>query len=51
MYITIYGYTNFKLYIRSHAQSSYDYVVVGNLDQVLPAAPTYSGVKAHTRSK
>ena len=51
MYITISGYTNFKLYIRSNAEGSYDYVVVGNLDQVLPASPTSTGVKAHTSSK
>jgi hypothetical protein len=32
MYIDIIGYTDFKFYVRSYAESSYDYVVVSNLD-------------------
>ncbi len=33
MMITIVGYSNFKLYIRSYAESSYDYVMVSKLDK------------------
>jgi hypothetical protein len=32
MYITISGYSDFTLYIRSYAESSYDYVMVSHLD-------------------
>lgn len=44
MYIDIDGYETFKLYIRSHAESSYDYVMVGALDK----APTTSSNYANT---
>ena len=47
MYITIEGFTEFSLYIRSYAESSYDYVVVGNLDAT-SISRTTSNVKAHT---
>lgn len=33
MYIDIEGYTSFKFYIRSNAESSYDFVRVGTLDK------------------
>lgn len=52
MYIDIDGYTNFKLYIRSYAESSYDYVMVSQLDKTLAYNSSYSDttlVKAHTR--
>ena len=52
MYINIDGYTNFKLYIRSYAESSYDYVMVSQLDKTLTYNSSYSDttlVKAHTR--
>ena len=52
MYIDINGYTNFKLYIRSYAESSYDYVMVSQLDKTLTYSSSYSNttlVKAHTR--
>ena len=50
MYITISGYSNFKLYIRSYAESSYDYVMVSQLDKTLTYSTTSSNsnVKAHT---
>ena len=38
--ITIDGYENFKLYVRSYAQSYYDYVVVSNLDCTLSNGTT-----------
>ncbi len=47
MYITIVGYTEFTLYIRSYGESSYDYAVVGNLDATTITRTT-TGVKAHT---
>ena len=53
MYIDINGYTNFKLYIRSYAESSYDYVMVSQLDKTLAYNTSYNDtalVKAHTRS-
>ena len=52
MYITINGYLNFKLYIRSDAESSWDYVMVSQLDKILSYNSSYSNtslVKAHTR--
>lgn len=52
MYINIDGYNNFKLYIRSYAESSYDYVMVSQLDKTLTYNSSYSDttlVKAHTR--
>ena len=35
MYIDIVGYNTFKLYVRSHAESTYDYVMVSQLDQTI----------------
>ena len=54
MYIDIFGYTNFKLYIRSYAESNYDYIMVSQLDQNINNNTSYSNttlVKAHTRGK
>ena len=54
MYINIDGYTNFKFYIRSYAESNYDYVMVSQLDKTLAYNTSYSDgtlVKAHTRGK
>jgi hypothetical protein len=48
MFITISGYDTFKFYIRSNAESSCDYVMVGNLDQTLANNTSTSSVKAHT---
>lgn len=52
MYIDIEGYTEFTLYIRSYAESNYDYVMVSQLDQTITGSTSYSNttlVKAHTR--
>lgn len=52
MYIDIVGYTDFDLYIRSYAESSFDYVMVSQLDQTINNNTSYSNstlVKAHTR--
>lgn len=52
MYIDIEGYTNFKLYIRSYAESSFDYVMVSQLDKTITYSTSYSNntlIKAHTR--
>ena len=54
MYIDIEGYTDFDLYIRSNAESSYDYVMVSQLDQTINNNTSYSNttlIKAHTRGK
>ena len=54
MYIDIVGYEAFKFYIRSYAESNYDYVMVSQLDKDINNNTSYSDtslVKAHTRSK
>lgn len=46
------GFTEFDVYIRSYAESNYDYTVIGNLDSTIPTSSTdysNSNVKAHTR--
>lgn len=53
MYITLTGYSTFKLYIRSYAESNCDYVMVSQLDKTITGSSSYSDttlVKAHTRS-
>ena len=51
MSITINKFTEFNLYIRSYAESSYDYVMASVLDGTIDNSTTYSNanVKAHTR--
>jgi hypothetical protein len=52
MYIDISGYNEFSLYIRSYAESNYDYVMVSQLDQNITGSTSYSNttlVKSHTR--
>lgn len=52
MTITISGYSEFTLYIRSYAESNYDYVMVSQLDQTINNNTSYSDtalVKKHTR--
>ena len=52
MYLDIDGYDTFKLYIRSYAESNYDYVMVSQPDQSINNSTSYSDtslVKAHTR--
>lgn len=53
MYIRLNGYTNFRIYIRSYAESSYDYTIAFNADVDVTSLPssTTSGVKASTISK
>lgn len=54
MTITIKGLTEFTCYIRSYAESNYDYVMIGQLDQAITGSSSYSNttlVKAHTRGK
>lgn len=58
MYIKLTGYTAFTIYLRSYAESSYDYALAFNLDTYTPSKPLTSnpstgtsGVKAHTSSK
>lgn len=51
MYIRLVGYTNFRIYIRSYAESNYDYAMAFNPDVDVVSLPSYTttGVKAHTR--
>ncbi len=52
MYITIKDCSSFKMYIRSYAESYYDYVMVSQLDQTITGSTSYNNtslVKAHTR--
>ena len=51
MYIDITGYTEFSFYVRSYAESNYDYVMVSQLDKSITGSTSYSDttlVKAHT---
>ena len=52
MYIDISGYSEFTLYIRSYAESSYDYVMVSELDKTITSGSSTTDttlVKAHTK--
>ena len=40
MYIDIEGYTEFSIYVRSNAESNYDYVIVSELDSTTQKAST-----------
>jgi hypothetical protein len=52
MYIDIVGYETFKFYVRSYAESKYDYVVVSNLDATLTNSTTSgANVKMTTSNK
>ncbi len=50
MYVRISGYDTFKLYIRSYAESSFDYTIAFNADVDVTRNPSSgtTGVKAHT---
>ena len=51
MYITIKDCSSFKMYIRSYAESTHDYVMVSQLDKTINGNTTYNDttlVKAHT---
>lgn len=53
MTITINGFTEFTCYIRSYAEPSFDYVMIGQLDKAITGSSSYSNttmVKAHTRA-
>jgi type IV secretory pathway ATPase VirB11/archaellum biosynthesis ATPase len=43
MYIDIVGYDTFTIYVRSNAESNYDYVTVYNLDSTSSAKMTTKG--------
>ena len=51
MYITINGLSSFRLYLRSNAESNYDYAMVSQLNAVINGStePTSSDVKANTK--
>lgn len=52
MYIDISGYSEFTLYIRSYAESSFDYVIVSQLDKTITSGSSTTDttlVKAHTK--
>ena len=49
MYIDINGYDTFTIYVRSYAESSYDYVEVSNLDADITSS--MSSIKATTKGK
>lgn len=52
MYITIKDCSSFKMYIRSYAESNYDYIMVSQLDKIITGSSSYSDttlIKAHTR--
>lgn len=52
MYVVVSGYNDLTLYIRSYAESNYDYTIVMNPDvDVTAASIAYNSanVKAHTR--
>jgi hypothetical protein len=54
MYIDIVGYDTFKLYVRSYAESGYDYVMVSQLDQTITGSTSDTNttlVKASTKGK
>ena len=49
MYIYVKGYSTFTIYIRSYAESTYDYVMVSQLDTIISGSTsTGVNVKAHT---
>jgi hypothetical protein len=51
MKIHISGYNTFRCYIRSYAESNYDYVMISQLDKSISNSTSYSSsdVKMHTR--
>jgi hypothetical protein len=49
MYIYVKGYSTFTIYIRSYAETTYDYVMVSQLDTIISGSTsTGVNVKAHT---
>lgn len=52
MYINVKGYSTFTIYIRSNAETTYDYVMVSQLDtSITGSTSTGVNVKAHTSGK
>ena len=51
MYVRLQGYTNFRIYIRSYAETYYDYTIAFNPDVDVSSLPsvTTTGAKASTR--
>lgn len=51
MYVRLQGYTNFRIYIRSNAESNYDYTIAFNPDIDVTSNPSYmtAGAKTSTR--
>lgn len=50
MTITINGYTEFKVYIRSYAESTYDYTMASTLDGGVPSSSSSANCYAHTKN-
>lgn len=50
MTITLNGYTTFELYIRSWAESTYDYTMASTLDGAAPTSSSSSTCYAHTKN-
>lgn len=49
MYIDVKGYSTFTIYIRSYAESTWDYMMVSQLDKIISGSTsTGVNVKAHT---
>lgn len=53
MYIHVNGLSKFTLYLRSNAESNYDYAMVSQLNTIIDGSTSTSssGVKAHTKGK
>lgn len=50
MKITFQGYSTFNIYIRSYAESNYDYTIASNIDAAsYPKQYSDATVQAHTR--
>lgn len=50
MYITINGYDEFTLYVRSNAETNYDYLMVSNLNKTIEHSTTSTDlIKATTK--
>jgi len=50
MYIDIEGYETFQIYVRSNAESTYDYVMVSQLDRSISSTSSSSSSVKHTTS-
>ena len=50
MYIDIEGYETFQIYVRSNAESTYDYVMVSQLDKNISSTSQSSSIVKYTTS-